>query len=66
MNAIVIDCFGGTGTTLSPAMAMELDPKYCDVIIKRWQDFTGQEATLEGDGRTYAEITAQREGKAAA
>ena len=40
---------------------MELDPKYCDVIIKRWQDFTGQQAVLEGDGRTYDEITSERE-----
>ena len=32
---------------------MELDPKYCDVIIQRWQDFTGQEATLEATGESY-------------
>jgi DNA modification methylase len=69
----VLDLFGGSGSTLIAAertnrvaFVMELMPAYCDVIIKRWQDFTGQEATLEGDGRTYAEITAQREGKAAA
>jgi len=54
MNAIVIDCFGGTGTTLiacektaRDCRMMELDPKYCDVIIKRWEDFTGQKAMLE-------------------
>jgi len=62
-NAIVIDCFGGTGTTLIAcektgrhARLMELDPKYCDVIVKRWQDFTGKQATLESNGKTYAEL----------
>jgi P27 family predicted phage terminase small subunit len=51
---IVLDSFGGSGTTLIAAekngriaRLMELDPKYCDVIVKRWQDFTGQKATLE-------------------
>jgi len=34
---------------------MELKPEYCDVIITRWQNFTGQEATLESTGQTYAE-----------
>jgi site-specific DNA-methyltransferase (adenine-specific) len=50
---IVLDLFGGSGTTLIAAekngrMArlMELDPKYCDVIVKRWEDFTGQKAEL--------------------
>ena len=37
---------------------MELDPKYADVIVKRWQDFTGKAATLEGDGRTFDEVVA--------
>jgi len=40
---------------------MELDPKYCDVIIKRWQDFTGQQATLEATGQTYEEIASSKE-----
>lgn len=57
---LVLDLFGGSGTTMIAAECearasclMELDPKYCDVIIKRWQDFTGETAILEGDGRTF-------------
>ena len=72
-NAIVIDCFGGTGTTLiacekhnRECRMMELDPKYCDVIIKRWQDFTGKTAVLEGDGKTFVEIKEDRDVSAAA
>lgn len=60
---IVIDFFGGSGSTLIAcertgrvSRTMELDPKYCDVIVKRWQDFTGQKATLAGDGRTFDEV----------
>jgi len=61
---VVLDLFGGSGTTMIAAekngriaRVMELDPRYCDVIITRWQNFTGQEATLESTGRTYAETT---------
>jgi len=50
---IVLDSFGGSGTTLIAAekhgryaRIMELDPKYCDVIVKRWEDFTGEKAVL--------------------
>lgn len=50
---LVLDSFGGSGTTLIAAekngrvaRIMELDPKYCDVIIKRWEDFTGKKAQL--------------------
>jgi len=57
---IVLDSFGGSGTTLIAAekngrvaRLMELDPKYCDVIIKRWQDFTGKTATLESTGQPF-------------
>ena len=64
---IVLDSFGGSGTTLIAAekngryaRLMELDPKYCDVIVKRWQDFTGRQATLEGDGRTFEEVANER------
>lgn len=39
---------------------MELDPKYCDVIVKRWQDFTGQEATLEATGETFNALETKR------
>lgn len=51
---IVIDVFGGSGSTLIACektgrhcRMMELDPKYCDVIVKRWEEFTGKKATLE-------------------
>lgn len=50
---IVIDLFGGSGSTMIAseklgrcARLMELDPKYCDVIVKRWEDFTGKKAIL--------------------
>ncbi len=64
---IVLDLFGGSGTTLIAAekngryaRLMELDPKYVDVIVTRWQDFTGQQAKLESDGRTFAEVAGER------
>jgi len=60
---IILDSFGGSGTTMIAAekngrksCLMELDPKYCDVIIKRWQDFTGKEATLESSGQSFSEV----------
>lgn len=59
----VLDLFGGSGSTLIAcekagryARLMELDPRYCDVIVRRWQEFTGKTATLESDGRTFAEV----------
>jgi DNA modification methylase len=39
---------------------IELDPKYVDVIVQRWQSLTNRAATLDGDGRAFAEITAER------
>ena len=59
-NAVVLDLFGGSGSTLIAcektnrhARLMELDPKYCDVIVKRWQEFTGKTATLESTGDEF-------------
>lgn len=59
-NCIVLDLFGGSGSTLIAcektnrhARLMELDPKYCDVIIKRWQDFTGQKAIHADTGEMF-------------
>jgi DNA modification methylase len=64
----VLDPFGGSGSTLiacertgRQARLIELEPKYCDVIVRRWQDHTGREAMLEGDGRTFGELAAERQ-----
>ena len=58
-NSIVLDSFGGSGTTLMAcelqnrhARLMELDPAYCDVIVKRWEDFTGKKAVLDKGSST--------------
>ena len=68
----VLDPFGGSGTTLiacekagRQARLIELEPKYCDVIIRRWQEFTGKEASLDGDGRSFTAIAAERNSVAA-
>jgi site-specific DNA-methyltransferase (adenine-specific) len=57
---IVLDSFGGSGTTIIAAekhgrygRLMELDPKYCDVIIKRWQDFSGKAAIHAETGEKF-------------
>ena len=61
---LIVDLFGGSGSTLiacektnRDCCMMELDPKYCDVIIKRWQDFTGQQAIHEETGKTFDELS---------
>jgi DNA modification methylase len=69
---LVADLFGGSGSTLiacerrnRKARLMELDPKYADVIAQRWQEYTGKQAKLDGDGRTFDEVGRERR-KAAA
>src|SRR5579863_2708819 len=68
----VYDCFLGSGTTLIAAeqtgrvcYGLELDPKYVDVLIRRWQQYTGKRAVLDGGGRTFDEIAEERIGAAA-
>ena len=63
----ILDLFGGSGSTLiacektsRECRMMELDPKYCDVIVKRWQEFTGQKATLESSGQTFDDVATSR------
>jgi DNA modification methylase len=64
---LVADLFGGSGSTMIAcerrnrnARLMELDPKYTDVIVKRWQDYTGQHATLAGEDRSFDDVAAER------
>jgi DNA modification methylase len=64
---VVLDLFGGSGSTLiacqrkdRKARLMEIDPRYVDVIVRRWQEYTGKAATLDGDGRSFDEIAQAR------
>ncbi len=59
----VLDLFGGSGTTLiacektnRKCYMMEISPNYCDVIIKRWEEFTGKKAILESTKQTFSEV----------
>jgi 16S rRNA G966 N2-methylase RsmD len=63
----VLDLFGGSGSTLiaseevkKEAFLMELSEHYCDVIINRYQNYTGKKATLESTGQTYEELCSER------
>jgi DNA modification methylase len=64
---VVADLFGGSGSTLigcerrgRKARLMEIDPRYADVVITRWEGHSGQKAILDGDGRAFGEISAER------
>lgn len=64
---LVLDLFSGSGTTIVAAeeagrrgAAMDLDPRYVDTAIMRWQDFSGQEARLADTGKTFREVRAER------
>ncbi len=66
---VVADFFGGAGSTLigcertgRKARLMELDPKYADCIARRYQEYSGKKATLDGDGRTFEEVAQERIG----
>ncbi|MDR0555551.1 MAG: site-specific DNA-methyltransferase [Holosporaceae bacterium] len=61
---LILDLFGGSGTTLIACKEtdrrccmMELDTKYVDTIIRRWQKYTNQKAILESTGKTFEEVT---------
>ena len=63
----MIDLFAGSGSTLIAAEQLnrvayvaELDPDNVDIIIRRWQDFTGEQATLVDDGRSYSDLGTER------
>lgn len=64
---IVVDLFGGSGSTLigcerrgRRARLMEIDPKYADVVVVRYQEYSGRPAVLDGDGRSFDEIRQER------
>jgi DNA modification methylase len=66
-GALIYDPFLGSGTTLAAAevtervcCGLELDPKYVDVAVIRWQGLSGDKAYLDGDGRSFEEIAAER------
>jgi DNA modification methylase len=64
---IVLDSFGGSGTTLIAAektgrhaRLLELDPLYVDVIVRRWEALTGKDAVHSPSGKTFAQLAAVR------
>jgi DNA modification methylase len=68
---VVLDPFLGSGTTVIAAertcricYGMELEPRYVDTIVRRWQDFTGGKAIQESTGRTFNDIEEEHHGRA--
>ena len=66
---VVLHPFAGSGSTLigcektgRAARLVELDPGYCDVIVKRWQEWTGKAACLDGEGGSFEQVSAERRG----
>lgn len=66
-GSIVLDAFAGSGSTIMAAeqigrraFCIEIDPRYVDVAIRRWQKLTGRDAILVGTGQTFAEVCAER------
>jgi DNA modification methylase len=69
-NDLILVPFSGSGTTIVAAemtgrkcIAIEINPAYVDMTIKRWQDFTGKVATLENSGETFTELLNGQIGK---
>ena len=69
VDDLVIDLFGASGTTLIACerlgrrcRVMESDPRFADAIVRRWQDYTGMQARLNGGGRSFAQIAKERRG----
>ncbi|MCL6417906.1 site-specific DNA-methyltransferase, partial [Aestuariirhabdus sp. Z084] len=70
---IVLDLFGGSGSTLiacektgRAARLIELDPKYVDVIVRRWQDYSGEQAIRESDELSFDEVALSMQTEAVA
>lgn len=66
----VLDLFGGSGSTLVAceqcgrrSLTMEIDPRYCDVIVRRWQELTGEKARLESGGSSFEDLAVERTAK---
>jgi DNA modification methylase len=66
-GAVVLDNFGGSGSTLIAAekcgrraRLIEFEPRYCDTIVRRWQQYTGKQATLADTGATFEEVEEER------
>jgi DNA modification methylase len=66
-GSIVLDAFAGSGTSIMAAeqigrraFCIEIDPRYVDVAVRRWQRYTGRDATLESTGQTFEEVLTAR------